>query len=155
VAQKGWSVALYASFFTAYAATRFLFSIFGGLWVDRFTAKTIFRFYLIPIGLGLLSFALVNGITGALIFLILSGCTTGMSGTVKSAALAEVYGVEKLGTIRSVFTMFMVISTALGPLVVGVLMDAGFSFPQILVGLFIFLAMVLLNSQRIRHIALH
>ena len=150
VETKGWSVQLYATFFTVYAVTRFLFSLFGGMWVDKFTARKMFRYYLIPFGLGLLPLALMNSIIGALLFLIMMGVTVGMSGTVKTALLAEIYGTEQMGTIRSVFTMFMVISTALGPLVVGLLIDAGVSFENIMLGIFAATLLTVLNSQRIK-----
>lgn len=150
VESQGWSVQLYATFFTVYAATRFLFSLFGGVWVDKFTAKKMFRYYLIPVCLGLLPLALMNNIIGALIFLIFMGITVGMSGTVKTSLIAEIYGTEKMGAIRSVFTMFMVISTALGPLVVGLLIDAGISFESIILGIFVTMALTIINSQRIR-----
>ena len=150
VENKGWSVHLYATFFTVYAITRFLFSLFGGMWVDKFTARKMFRYYLIPFGLGLLPLALMNSIIGALLFLIMMGVTVGMSGTVKTALLAEIYGTEQMGTIRSVFTMFMVISTALGPLVVGLLIDAGVSFENIMLGIFAATLLTIINSQRIR-----
>lgn len=152
VENKGWSVQLYASFFTAYAVTRFLFSLFGGLWVDRFTAKKMFRYFLIPISLGLLPLIFIDSIIGALLFLITMGITVGMSGTVKTSLIAEIYGTEKMGAIRSVFTMFMVISTALGPMVVGLLMDAGVAFENIVFGIFVVMVLTVLNSQRIRSV---
>lgn len=152
VEQKGWSAALYAGFFTVYAITRLLFSLFGGLWVDRFTAKTLFRFYLIPIIFGLLAFAFINSIVGALIFLMLMGVSVGMSGTIKTAVLAEVYGVKKLGTIRSLFSMFMVFSTALGPLLIGIMIDYGISITIIMSSLAGFVFLCLLNAQRIKSI---
>ena len=150
VEDKGWSVQLYATFFTVYAATRFLFSLFGGLWVDKFTARVLFRYYLIPMMLGLLPFALMNSIIGALIFLVLAGITTGMAGTVKTSIIAEIYGTAKMGAIRSVFTMFMVISTALGPLIVGLLIDAGVSFSTIMLLIAGAMFLTVLNSQRIK-----
>ena len=149
VENKGWSVHLYATFFTVYAVTRFLFSLFGGMWVDRYSAKRLFRYYLIPASLGLLPFAFMNSIIGALIFLVTAGVTMGVSGTVKTALIAELYGTEKMGVIRSVFTMFSVISTALGPLVVGLLMDAGISFEYIISGIFAAMLLMIINSQRI------
>ncbi|AFU70407.1 permease, MFS superfamily [Psychroflexus torquis ATCC 700755] len=149
---KGWSPQLYAAFFTGYAVTRLLFSLAGGVWVDKFSAKKMFRFYLIPLTLGLLAFALINSITGALIFLLLMGVTVGMSGTIKSSILAEVYGIEKLGAIRSLFTMFMVVSTALGPLIVGLMIDSGYSIKTIMLSLFGFLVVCVLNAQRIKGI---
>lgn len=149
VEDKGWSVSLYASFFTVYALTRVIFSIYGGVLVDKYSGKKMFRYYLIPFTLGLLPFAFSHSIFGALAFLILAGISVGMAGTVKSAVLAEVYGTEKLGTIRSVFTMFMVLSTALGPLIFGTLMDMGISFGSILFVTAIILMLIILNAQRI------
>ncbi|WP_029034483.1 MFS transporter [Salinimicrobium terrae] len=149
VENKGWSVQLYATFFTIYAITRFLFSLFGGIWVDKYTASKLFRYYLIPVNLGLLPFAFMESIIGAFLFLVTAGITMGVSGTVKTALIAELYGTEKMGVIRSVFTMFSVISTALGPLVVGLLMDAGVTFENIMVGMFVLMMLIILNSQRI------
>jgi len=150
VENKGWSLQLYATFFTVYALTRFLFSLFGGLWVDKYTAKTMFRFYLIPMSLGLIPFALMDSIMGAFMFLIMAGITVGLSGTVKSSLIAEIYGTKNLGAIRSIFTMFMVISTALGPLFVGFLIDMGVDFSSIILLLMFFMALIVINSQRIR-----
>jgi MFS family permease len=155
VEQKGWSPQLYAAFFTGYAIVRLLFSLAGGVWVDKFTAKKMFRFYLIPITLGLLSFALIDSILGAFLFLLSMGITVGMSGTIKSSILAEVYGIEKLGAIRSLFTMFMVVSTALGPLIIGWMIDGGFSIETIMLSLFGFLLICLLNAQRIKGVPTH
>ena len=150
VEDKNWSVQLYASFFMVYAATRFLFSLFGGIWVDKFSAKVLFRYFLIPFALGMIPFALMDSIFGALIFLILAGISIGMSGTVQTALIAEVYGTEKMGAIRSVFSVFMVLSTALGPLLVGFLIDLDISFTAIMLLLFGGMLLVNLNNQRIR-----
>ena len=152
VENKGWSPQLYATFFTVYAAARFLFSLLGGTWVDTFSAKKMFRLYLIPLSLGLIPFALMDSILGAFLFLITAGITTGMAGTVKTSLLAEIYGTEKMGAIRSIFTMFMVISTALGPLLVGYLIDGGMDFSTIILILFAAMILVVLNSQRIKNV---
>ena len=152
VEDKGWSVSLYASFFTVYALVRIVFSIFGGMLVDKYSGKKMFRIYLIPFTLGLLAFAFIDSIFGALSFLILAGISVGMAGTVKSAVLAEVFGTEKLGTIRSVFTMFMVFSTALGPLIFGSLMDMGIEFESILLVTAAILGLIILNAQRIANV---
>ena len=92
----------------------------------------------------------MGSIIGALIFLILAGITVGLSGTVLTALIAEMYGTEKMGLIRSVFTMFMVFSTALGPLLVGMLIDLNISFTTIMLSLFSLMFLVTLNCQRIR-----
>ena len=92
----------------------------------------------------------MDSIFGALIFLVTAGITMGVSGTVKTALIAELYGTGKMGVIRSVFTMFSVISTALGPLVVGLLMDAGVGFEHIMAGIFVLMLLIIINSQRIK-----
>jgi MFS family permease len=152
VEDKGWSPQLYATFFTVYAISRFLFSLLGGTWVDKFSAKKMFRVYLIPMTLGLIPFALMDSIIGALLFLITAGITTGMAGTVKTSLIAEIYGTEKMGAIRSVFTMFMVISTALGPLLVGFMIDGDFDFSTIILLLFAAMLLISINSQRIKNV---
>lgn len=149
VEDKEWSIQLYATFFTVYAATRFLFSLFGGIWVDKFSAKIMFRYFLIPMILGMLPFAFMDSIIGALIFLVLAGITVGMSGTVQTALIAEMYGTEKMGAIRSVFSMFMVLSTALGPLLIGILIDRNVEFTTIILLIVSGMTLVALNSQRI------
>lgn len=111
----------------------------------------MFRYFLVPITLGLLPFAFMESIMGALIFLILAGITVGMSGTVQTALIAEIYGTKKMGAIRSVFTMFMVVSTALGPLLVGILIDVGIAFEYIILLIFGVMALTVLNSQRIKY----
>lgn len=81
-------------------------------------------------------------------FLIPSGITVGMSGTVQTSLIAEMYGTEKMGTIRSVFTMFMVISTAPGPLTA-----IGMSFTAIMLIIFAIMLLVTINNQRITFIS--
>lgn len=150
VEDKGWSPSLYAIFFTVYAITRFLMSIAGGVWVDTYSGVKMFRVYLIPMALGLVPFALIDHISGALLFLISAGISVGMAGTIKSATLAELYGVGQLGAIRSLFTMFMVLSTALGPLLVGFLLDKEIHFTGIILGLAVLMLMAIINAQRLK-----
>lgn len=152
VENKEWSPTLYASFFTGYAIARFIFSIFGGVWVDKYTAKTLFQYFLIPMAVGLLIFAYSNSIFGALAFLLLTGISVGISGAVRTAVIAEIYGTEKMGTIRSLFSMFSVISSALGPLLVGYMIDIKIDFKYIILLLFGLMILTVLNCLRIKKI---
>ncbi len=147
--EKGWSVTLYSAFFTGFAIARFLFSLLGGLWVDRFSAPVVFRVFLLPLMLSFIPITVMDHISGALIFLVLSGISMGLSGPVKSALFAELYGTERLGTVRSLFTMIMVVSTALGPLLVGNLMDWNVSLEVILGSMIVLVAGAVINCQRI------
>lgn len=131
---NNWPMSLYAVCFTFYAISRLLFSLIGGKWVDKWGASAIFSIYAFPIFGGILAI-LIPGITGAFIFLVLTGVSVGLSGPVKSAIIAVEYGTSNLGAIRSLFTVIMVISTALGPLYLGYMMDKAISMPILIISL--------------------
>jgi MFS family permease len=78
------------------------------------------------------------------------GVAVGLSNPVKAALIAEIYGVERLGAVRSLFTMVMVLSTALGPMMVGNLLDLGFSFKSIVLLLLAFAFLIIINGFRLR-----
>jgi MFS family permease len=86
----------------------------------------------------------------AALFLLILGIAVGLSGPVKSALMAELYGIERLGAVRSLFTMVMVLSTALGPMIVGNMMDMGYSIFQIVLSLAILAFITLLNGFRLK-----
>jgi MFS family permease len=130
-AEKGWSVEWMAGSITAYAAAAFMSSMLSGPLIDRFTAMRIFPFVLIPLGLGLSVLGVFSHPMFALVYWFLVGLSGGMSSPVASSLYAEVYGTRSLGTVRSLFTFVMIVSTAMGPLVYSFLLDMGFVFSQI------------------------
>jgi MFS family permease len=149
-AERQWPLEWYAMCFAGYAMVRFSFVLFGGLLTDRFSARKLFPYYLIPLILGLLALAGIQGKLAALLFLLLIGVTAGTSSIVSSAVIAELYGTARVGQVRSLFSMFMVLSSALAPLSFGYFLDHGVTMGQIAVGCTLFLTLVTLHSQRIR-----
>ncbi|MCA1763730.1 MAG: MFS transporter [Flavobacteriales bacterium] len=143
---KGWTIKWYTTAFAAYAISRFVFSLYGGMLTDRFSAIRIFPYHMIPLLFGFVGIAYFEGDWVAPFYLILTGVTMGSRGTIKNAVFAELYDVDKIGTIRSLFTMIMVISTATGPMVFGYLLDNGFSFEQIAEVSWMAMAVVIANS---------
>lgn len=144
-----WGVELYTALFVVYALSRVIFSLYGGTLVDKFSAQKIFVIYLVPLTLAFIALALVPGIWAAISFLFLGGISMGLGAPAKSAVMAEMYGVEKLGTVRSLYTMVMVVSTALGPVAFGFLLDAGWSISQLMLAVAGLLFLISLNSLRI------
>jgi hypothetical protein len=53
-----------------------------------------------------------------------------MSGTTWGTLLPAVYGTNHLGSVRAMATALMVLSTAIGPGITGVLIDWGVTFPE-------------------------
>ncbi|MEX0684538.1 MAG: MFS transporter [Balneolales bacterium] len=147
---RGWSVEWYALCFTGYAVMRLVFSLYGGVLNDRFTARVLFPYILAPFVLGLLCLAWVPGQYSALLFLTLTGVTMGMSGVVKPAIVAEIHGVDRIGQIKSLYTVGMVICSAIGPMLFGFLLDSDVSFSQIAWANALVLFLIMINAFRIK-----
>ena len=131
---RGWSAAWYSLVFTGYAVSRFAFGLVGGILVDRVGARRLFSLHLLPIIAGLVLVGFVPARWAAVLFLFLAGVSLGSSGPIKSALFPELHGTTGLGGVRSVYTAFMVLGTALGPMIFGALLDAGVGFGPLLGG---------------------
>ncbi|NBC25542.1 MAG: MFS transporter [Bacteroidetes bacterium] len=129
--QLGWTAAIIASSFVGFAATRIAMGLVSGPLVDRFTAHRMFPFILIPMVIGLLIGGLFNGTWSAFVYMALLGATMGMAGTTKSALWAEMFGTGMIGTVRSLFSSIMVVSTAASPFLMGWWLDSGVPMPTI------------------------
>ena len=142
---KGWTIEIMSMSFIGFAFGRTVFALISGKMIDRFSAVRLFPLYLIPFALGLVLLLAGNHPYFAMLYLFLTGVSVGLSSTIKTAVVAEIYGTNNLGGIRSVFTTLMVISTAFGPLLFGYLLDAGLHFSGIISFslLFVLLASIL------------
>ncbi|MGB3586754.1 MAG: MFS transporter, partial [Tunicatimonas sp.] len=126
VEAKGWSLTWYATCFTGYAAATVVAAVIVGWLIDRWNAIQLLPFYLLPIGVGLITLALLDSPWIALLYMVLAGFTGGSASVLTNAMWAELYGVASLGTIRSVASAMMVFSSALSPVLLGIMLDAGF-----------------------------
>lgn len=122
---SGWSVALIASAFTGYALGHVAALLLAGPLVDRIGAHRVMPLAILPMALGLIALAIGGPAWVAFAYLGLTGFTTGLTGTAGGALWAERYGVRHLGAIRAVAQALMVISTAVAPISLGVLLDRG------------------------------
>lgn len=122
--ELGWSTTLIASAFVAFAVARIVFGLISGPLIDRFSAQAVFPFYLIPI--------FYAGSWTAFVYMMLIGATLGLSGTVKSALWADLFGTSMIGTVQSLFASIMVFSTAMSPFLVGWMLDQSFGMATVL-----------------------
>lgn len=129
--EKGWTNEWMAGSIMAYAAASIFMSIISGPLVDRYSAQRIFPFMLIPLAMGIIVLSLDNHPVIAPAYWLLVGFTGGMNAPVLSSLYAELFGIRSLGTVRSLFTFVMVVSTAFGPLVYSFFIERGLSFDQI------------------------
>lgn len=128
----GWSAALIASGFIAFAVARIILGLLSGPLIDRFSAQFLFPFLLIPMMAGFLTAILFSGNWTVFVYMGMIGSTFGLASTIKSALWAELYGIEMIGTVQSLFSSIMVLSTAVSPFFVGWMLDQSISFNTIL-----------------------
>ncbi|AJF06572.1 MFS transporter [Geoalkalibacter subterraneus] len=146
---KGWSMEIMASAFVLFATSRVVCSLTVGPLVDRFSARRVFPFLLLPLLAGLLILWWMDTWWTPFVYLLFAGMTEGMGVSVKNALWAELYGVRTLGAIRSMLSTFLLIGTAVSPLLFGWLLDRGIGFDQILVAACVVIACSILLALRL------
>lgn len=128
---QGWTMEWYGTCFVGYATSQLLTGLLAGPLVDRFGAVRLAPLLLVPLATALGVLAAFDGTAACPPYLILAGMTTGAAGTVTGTMWAEAYGVLHLGAIRALATAIMVFSTALAPVSMGLMLDAGATVPFI------------------------
>ncbi|MDG5816265.1 MFS transporter [Chitinispirillales bacterium ANBcel5] len=135
----GWDAQRIAYSFVFYSTFGALTMPLSGYFIDKFSAVKLFPIYLIPLLFSVALLAVTSTDTLLPVVYALLGITTGFRNTMKTALITEVYGVSRLGKIRSYFSTLMVFSTALGPPLLGFFLDRDMSFQLVAGGFFIVL----------------
>jgi MFS family permease len=122
---KGWELSWLATCFTAYAAAKIATTLVIGPMVDRFGALRLLPYSGLPLIAGLAALGLSGHPAIAMAYMLGAGITTGAFSPISGALWPELYGVTHLGAIKALISAVMVFSTALSPVTMGWLMDAG------------------------------
>ncbi|POF28857.1 MFS transporter [Roseibium marinum] len=125
---RGWSLEVFASAFLGMAAGVVCTSLVVGPLIDRFSARRLLPFTLIPLSLACLVLAQYHAPLSAFIFMGLIGISNGFNSTLVSSFWPEVYGTRHMGAIRASAFSVMVFASAAGPGLVGWLIDIGVPF---------------------------
>ncbi len=118
-AANGWSEEMLAWGLSAFGITRLIANLVSGPLIDRFSAVRVFSFMLVPQIIGVLLMSLSDLPIAMYAFFIFSGISASLNSIASTAAWAELYGTRYLGAIRSMVSTFMVLATAVAPLVLG------------------------------------
>jgi len=127
---KGWALVDMAPGYTAFATTTVLAAFAAGWAADRFGPARLLALLLVPMGIGTALIGPAETVVAWYVALAVIGVTQGMAGALWGAFLPAIYGTRNLGAIRSLATTVMVIATAIGPGITGVLIDTGIAFPR-------------------------
>ncbi len=122
---KGWSMQWVASSFIASAILGRVGSFCMGPLVDRFSARRLFPFVLLPYAFGLTVLVLNTHPYAAPVWLGMAGLGLGSVTVTMSALWAETFGIHSLGSISSLVGAITVFASALSPVLFGFLLDYG------------------------------
>ncbi len=123
--QKGWSLELLASSFVFLGIFSILGIILGGLIVDKYKAKKIIIYTLVPLFLAMLVLIFFNHPFFMLIYMSLLGINIGIGTPIVGSFWAEIYGLESIGTVKALLHASMVFFSALSPALFGYMIDFG------------------------------
>lgn len=122
---QGWPLVTVSRAFIGFALGHLASLFLAGPLIDRWGARRSLPMALLPMLSGLLVLGLCTADWTPYLYLSLTGATLGVVNTASGAFWPERYGVRHVGAIRSVSQAAMVFSTAVAPLFLGLLLDAG------------------------------
>lgn len=134
-ASKGWEHMSLVALFPFFSVANVSAMLASGWLVDRFGSGRLATIYLLPIAAGYVVLASFGSIAAAAVGVMLAGMTVGMAATINGAFWAEYFGTRYLGEIRAITVALMVLGTALGPGITGVLIDLGLTLSDQLFGI--------------------
>jgi MFS family permease len=132
-------VTLVAQFplYTAIAVGAMLLSGWG---LDRLGTPRLIPFFQVPIIAAFILFGLADGLMTIILGFIMLGLTAGATATLPGAFWAEFYGTKFIGSIKALATAVMVLGSAIGPGITGVLIDFGIGLETQFYGIAVYFA---------------
>ena len=123
--QKGVPLFIWTASYIFYAVFAVVGALVIGQLIDRFSAKIIAAHTLLPNSLACLALWLGSTEIGVPLFFIFFGLAAGMPHSTNAALTAELYGTRYLGEIKALFLPVGVFASALSPMLMGLMIDAG------------------------------
>ena len=129
---KGVALSTWTASYVLYAIFAVVGSLTVGQLIDRFSARRVAAHTLLPNSLACLALWLGSTDVGVPLFFILFGLAIGMPHSTNAALTAEVYGTRYIGEIKALFLPVAVFASALSPMIMGWMIDAGFGLGALL-----------------------
>lgn len=145
---KGWSQGIIAGGLTSFALASAFSILTAGPMIDKYSARTFFPFYLIPYFVAIMVIWLVPNTWGMYVYMVMMGLSVGFGSATVAALQVEFFGKKYIGTVRSLFTSVMVLSSAVGPALFGIILDAGWGFQTVFPVSLVMLALIIFQSMR-------
>ena len=130
IALRGYDPLIFAAAFPVMSVTTVVFGLVGGHLIDRFGAVRLLPYFLVPLAVTSAALGLIAPVWGVYLSMFLFGISNGITSTMLGALWPEIYGLANLGGIRAMIVSAMVLSTAIGPGLSGLLIDHGVGLPR-------------------------
>lgn len=135
---KGWGHGQFVALFPLFTLVAVAATMVSGWAVDRFGAARLLPWAQLPMAGAFLVFAAGDNLLMAALGFVLLGLSNGGNAVLASAIWPEFYGTRFLGSIKAMATAVMVLGSAVGPVLSGVLIDSGVDFERQMVGFAIY-----------------
>jgi len=116
---KQWELVEVAQAFVLFAVFQAMAAFVTGRLVDAFGSRVLLRFFLWPMVGALLALAYWPSDSSIWFVFIGLGLSAGANGVISGAIWAELFGLRQLGLIRGVYAAFMVVASAISPMLLG------------------------------------
>jgi MFS family permease len=124
---KGWEHLSLVSMFTIYTGIAICMMILSGILLDKFGTAKLIPYFQLPMIIAFILFAFGETLYSALFGFIFLGITSGANTTLPNAFWAEFFGTKHLGSIKAAAAAAMVLGSAIGPALTGILLDFEFT----------------------------
>ena len=118
------------SFFPLYTLISVVTMVVSGWALDRLGSARLTPFYQIPMVASFLIFSLATEPIAMFVGFALLAITTGANSTLPNAFWAEFYGTKNIGSIKALAAAVMVLGSAIGPGLTGLLIDLGYGLER-------------------------
>ncbi len=135
------------AFFPLYTGMGIAAMFASGWALDRLGTARLMPFYQLPMVVSFIAFSLATGPLGAMIGFLFLAITTGANSTLPNAFWAEFYGTAHIGAIKAMAAAVMVLGSAIGPGLTGLLIDLGIGLETQFIGVaayFLFTTMMMM-----------
>ena len=132
---KGWEHLSLVSMFPVYTGVAICMMILSGILLDKFGTAKLIPYFQLPMIIAFILFAFGETLYSALLGFIFLGITSGANTTLPNAFWAEFFGTKHLGSIKAAAAAAMVLGSAIGPALTGILLDFDISLNLQYVGI--------------------
>jgi MFS family permease len=109
--------------FPLYTAVSVAAMLLSGWGLDRFGTSRLIPFFQVPMIAAFIVFGMAEGIYIMMVGFVFLGLTSGATATLPSAFWAEFYGTKYIGSVKALAAAVMVLGSAIGPGITGLLID--------------------------------